>query len=259
MPHGSTSDRILKVHVYDKGANPYRKVTNFLKTQDGSKFIETYDPFDPYLRNQQSEIDFTSMAGETQNSKESDGKVESQITELANSGRVQAEYMTTTGGKGDWDTVKRYVSRKIPTLIPGSNGSAILDVSMATNSDPKLASIQMIGMGKSDSVTSTPRGSGPGNLPLRVIPAQLSMRTMGIPIVGFTQMFFVDMNTGTSIDNVYGVSGITHTFSPGKFESNLNFAFYDSYGVYESAPTVLDQIKDTVEKLEATEQNNKQK
>jgi hypothetical protein len=129
---------------------------------------------------------------------------------------------------------------------------------MATNSDPKLASIQMIGMGKSDSVTATPKGSGPGNLPLRVIPAQLSMRTMGMPIVGFTQMFFVDMNTGTSIDNVYGVSGITHSFTQGKFDTNLTFAFYDSYGKYESAPSVLDMIKDTSEKLEAAGQKNKQ-
>lgn len=258
MPYGSTSERILKVHVYDKGANPYRRATNFLKTQDGSKFIEMYDPFDPYLKSQQAELDFTSMPDGEQNSPSNDAKVEAQITELANGGRKQVEYVTTTGGKGDWETVKRHVSKMIPTLIPGSNGSAIMDVSMATNSDPKLASIQMIGMGKSDSVTSTPRGSGPGNLPLRVIPAQLSMRTMGIPIVGFTQMFFVDMNTGTSIDNVYGVSGITHTFSPGKFESNLNFAFYDSYGKYESAPSVLDMIKDTNEKLEATQRNNKQ-
>lgn len=258
-PYGATTDRILKIHIYDKGTNPYRKATNFLKTRDGTKFIEMYDSFDPYLKNQQAELDLSSMTKETQNSAESDTKVESQITDLQNNGRIQAEYITTTGGKGDWEKVKRHVSKMIPTLIPGANGSAIMDVSMATNSDPKLASVQMIGMGKSDSVTATPKGSGPGNLPLRVIPAQLSMRTMGMPIVGFTQMFFVDMNTGTSIDNVYGVSGITHTFSPGKFETNLTFAFYDSYGRYESAPSVLDMIKDTVDKLEATERNNKQK
>lgn len=259
MPYGDISDRILKIHIYDKGTNPYRKATNFLKTNKGSKFIELYDPFDPYVRNQKTELELTSMVNQTANSDSSDGKVESQITDLQNNGRLQAEYVTTTGGKGDWETVKRHVSKMIPTLIPGSNGSSIMEVSMATSSDPKLASIQMIGMGKSDSVTATPKGSGPGNLPLRVIPAQLSMRTMGMPIVGFTQMFFVDMNTGTSVDNVYGVSGITHSFSPGKFETNIQFAFYDSYGRYESAPTVLDMIKDTAEKLEAMGQNDKQK
>jgi hypothetical protein len=140
----------------------------------------------------------------------------------------------------------------IPTLIPGSNGSAILDVSMSTNSDPMLASVQMIGMGKGNSTVATPRGSNPANLPLRVIPVQLSMRTMGIPIIGFTQMFFVDMNTGTTIDNRYGVSGITHSFGPGKFETNLTFAAYDSYGRYESAPTVLDMINQTAEQLKET-------
>lgn len=257
-PYGSTSDRILKVHIYDKGANPYRKATNFLTTRvdKTQKFIEMYDPFDPYLRNAETQLDLTSMTSDSEAT--ATEKVSTQVTDFENKGRIQTQTITTTGGKGDWESVKRHVSKMIPTLVPGSNGSAIMEVSMATNSDPKLASIQMIGMGKSDSVTATPKGSGPGNLPLRVIPAQLSMRTMGMPIVGFTQMFFVDMNTGTSIDNVYGVSGITHSFTQGKFDTNLTFAFYDSYGKYESAPSVLDMIKDTSEKLEAAGQKNKQ-
>ena len=49
------------------------------------------------------------------------------------------------------------------------------------------------------------------------------------------QQFFVDLGTGTTADNLYNVTGITHNISLGKFESQFKFTFADAYGQYESA------------------------
>jgi hypothetical protein len=88
-----------------------------------------------------------------------------------------------------------------------------------------------------------PNGAGIGNLPLRIVPASMTMTTLGCPLLTYGQLFFVDFNTGTTIDNIYGLTGITHSITPGKFESQLQLTFYDSYGKFEGAPTITEYIK----------------
>lgn len=80
-------------------------------------------------------------------------------------------------------------------------------------------------------------------MPLRVVPAQLSITTMGCPLLNYGQMFFIDFNTGTTVDNIYGISGLTHTIAAGKFTSEMKMSFADAYGRYEGAPTQVDYIK----------------
>ena len=46
--------------------------------------------------------------------------------------------------------------------------------------------------------------------------------------------FFVDFGTGTTIDNVYVVSGIDHSISQGKFETKLKMTQVDAFGKYVS-------------------------
>ena len=82
-----------------------------------------------------------------------------------------------------------------------------------------------------------------GGLPLKIIPAQLTLRTFGCPLLNYGQKFFIDFNTGTTLDNIYLITGMTHTFSPGKFETSLTMAFFDAYGKYEGAPQVTQFMK----------------
>jgi hypothetical protein len=77
----------------------------------------------------------------------------------------------------------------------------------------------------------------------------MTMNSMGCPLLNFGQLFFVDFNTGTTTDNIYGLTGITHTISPGKFDSQMTLTYYDAYGKYEGAPT----FKDYISRLEIPE------
>jgi hypothetical protein len=87
-----------------------------------------------------------------------------------------------------------------------------------------------------------PNGGGTGGLPLRIIPASVSLNTMGCPLLDFMQLFFIDFNTGTTIDNVYGITGLIHNITPGKFESQLTMTFYDAYGRFEAPGTLLSEV-----------------
>jgi hypothetical protein len=119
------------------------------------------------------------------------------------------------------------------------NASSVYEASMSSKQEPALTAAQLLGHNAGKKPAGLPSGGAVGNLPLRVIPAALTMKTLGCPLLNYSQRFFVDFNTGTTLDNIYGISGLTHALSPGKFDSSLTMAFFDAYGSYESARTNL--------------------
>ena len=48
---------------------------------------------------------------------------------------------------------------------------------------------------------------------------------LGCPIIEYGQQFFLDLNTGTTADNLYTVTNISHALSSGKFETSFNLTF----------------------------------
>ena len=96
-------------------------------------------------------------------------------------------------------------------------------------------------------------GGGMAGLPLRVIPGQLSLSTMGNPCSRYSQTFFVDLNTGTTIDNKYSIIGLAHNITNGEFKTEMTMAYSDAYGKYENPENYYKflnddkklQIKDT--------------
>lgn len=231
--------RIMKVHVFDKGQNPYSAAARILADEKGNgvNFSSRYEVFDPFKK---PPPPVTNEKGETVEMTEEQKEV---------NGLIKKTYMLKVNGSAaDRDNVRRSVSRLVPTLVPGMNNSSITEASVSTQNDPQMATIQIMGANRSKSPASQPRGDGMPGLPLRVIPVTMSMKSFGCPLINFAQMFFVDMNTGTTIDNIYGIIGITHSINPGKFETALELTPVDAYGKYEAALTLLDEMKNTADK-----------
>lgn len=141
---------------------------------------------------------------------------------------IYADNLNSLGRREVLDKAQRFT----PLLVPGMNSSAIFDVSVSTKNNAQLQASQMIRMNSGRNVQATPRGSGVGGLPLSVTPVALTMKTIGCPVINYAQMFFVDMNTGTTIDNRYGVVNLTHDIKPGSFVTSLQLALYDSYAKF---------------------------
>ncbi len=149
----------------------------------------------------------------------------------AATGKVQL--LNTTSNQ----RIKDAVSKMVPTIRFGSNGTTILNAALGSHADPRVTSVNMQ---RSMTVrnTAAPNGSGEFGLPLRVIPAQLQMTTLGNPLAMMAQVYFIDFQTGTTLDNLYIVTGLTHTITPGKFETSWQFGYSDAYGVFEQAVQV---------------------
>ena len=121
---------------------------------------------------------------------------------------------------------------------------------MQTQQIPLLSTTQMMKTAGRQNNTE-PNGSAAGGIPLRVIPTQLDINTFGCPLFNINQQFFVDFQTGTTVDNIYLLTHLTHTIKQGKFETHIKMVPLDAYGVYESVTAKIDQIKGYLGELSA--------
>ena len=154
--------------------------------------------------------------------------------------------------KGGFPALKSFIQTSMPTIIYGSTNSAVLSADLSSMNNPKLASINMMRGGMGGGTTA--QGVRDAGVPLQTAPVTLSLNTYGCPILNYGQNFFVDFGTGTTIDNMYVVSGIEHAISKGKFETKLKMTQVDSFGRYVSMMTnitkTLSALKNAKDKKE---------
>jgi len=108
----------------------------------------------------------------------------------------------------------------------------VISADLASMNNSKLATVNMQRGGLGGGTTA--QGSRDSGLPLQTAPTSLSLTTLGCPVISYGQYFFVDFGTGTTVDNQYVVSGISHTISQGKFETKLKCTQVDAFGKYIS-------------------------
>jgi len=234
------SRKICRIHVYDKTVDNYKGPTYMLKAGG---------------RTQGNSTTYYEVAGQGtedwirkhENLTIDQLKQTYDLEVKQNSGLEKTVSMTEQNIMTNQD-IKNVVSKMIPTIVVGMNASSVHEASMSSKQEPMLTAAQLLGHNAGKKPAGLPSGGAVGALPLRVIPAALTMRTLGCPLLNYSQRFFVDFGTGTTLDNIYGISGLTHAISPGKFDSSLTMAFFDAYGRYESARTELAGMLPAVEK-----------
>lgn len=220
--------KVLRIHIFDKTIDPYPLAGAILRTDEKTglpKHEKLNAKFKSIIEKSIKNFDQELLLQTGQRLK-ADDRFGVQITDNdAN------------------ETIKRLVSLTIPTIIYGGNASTITNIQIQSKQDPLLTSVQMLASKAGRPAVTQPNGGGTMGLPLRVVPAQITINSLGCPLARYAQAFFLDCNTGTTVDNRIGVTGITHTISPGRFETTLNASWWDSYGTFESSPTLLNFVK----------------
>ena len=207
--------RILRIHVYDKLSSAYEPTLKVLQVQQGLEKVSRND-----TKGYQALVELADRIG--LNVKE--------------------------GRFNSYDELKRFISQVVPVLQYGANASGIISATMASMSNPDLATVNIQrAMGKSHN--SEPNGSSVNAIPLRVQPSQLDLTLLGCPLLNPAQQYFVDFSTGTTVDDLYTLTHLSHVINAGKFESTAKLTPMNSYGVYESVSTKVRNLKDTIDEL----------
>lgn len=150
---------------------------------------------------------------------------------------------------GGPEAIQEFVMKTMPYIIYGAQGSLVKTAQLTTMQDAALSSVNMLRSQRAGPLRAN--GEQPGGLPMSMIPVELSMTTMGCSLISFAQQFFVKFGTGTTTDNIYGVSGLSHKLEPGVFETDIKFVPLDAYGKYGSFIERINQIANHLEDMQA--------
>ena len=72
------------------------------------------------------------------------------------------------------------------------------------------------------------QGAGSNVDDIFVIPATLDIKMFGMPLLNYSQQFFIDLGTGTTLDNIYAATVISHTLNSSGFETSFKGTFQGS-------------------------------
>jgi hypothetical protein len=216
---------IMRIHIYDKQLTPYRDA--------GTVLVGKENTFTQVYRKDATQIVDKRFSRRT-------------ISDIDVTGGNLApgEYDGYTIGKGNRTLVRDFIGSTMPRFIFGANGTTIWNASLASKADPLMSTVNMMKQEKTKNIVTSHNGGGVYDLPLQVVPASLTLTTIGCPIAQMAQNYFIDFNTGTTLDNTYIVTGLTHSFTPGKYDSTWTLSYTDAYGKFISAPQILQQFSD---------------
>ena len=122
----------------------------------------------------------------------------------------------------DFFEAKQFVKRSYPTVIYGSAGSTINNISVSANTSGGISNVVMI-----ESYGNLRDGDTAGYNyenkfeSIVMFPATVTLTMMGMPMIGIGNSIFIDFGTDTSLDNIYTVSGVNHSISAGSFTTSL--------------------------------------
>lgn len=262
---------IKRIHIYDKQSNPHRLMQSVIEGKSGIEL---------------GNFNSSKLQGSIKTFLDTiDGKMRKAIQEAIDKGAANVDEALKAAGidKGeqsfgdftqrpggqvyeiprDRKSFKATLMRFVPKIIIGTNGSLITNASVASKTDGLMGAINIInaykGAQKNTATAADTNLEDPGRLPLRTNPVNITLQTAGVPIATLYQTFFIDFDTGTSIDNIYNCSQIQHGISQGKFVTSWTFIpSSDGYGKFTS-PMSFKQIFSRDFKIALEEYNNQLK
>jgi len=264
----STAGQIVRIHIYDKQVNPRKIFSEFVELSDGFH-VGSFNASEVREKLKANETNRTEVqkflndlngagAADLAASIGNDGTLSGiaagqnpQPAVLNNLIKLKTpEGTSQTVIKRNPAALRDSLRALAPTILIGSQGTLVKTATLASKTDDLMAAANLVNImkpkaGNANSVAPPSDGlSGPGGLPVRTVPASLNIVTMGCPAARLYQQYFVDLGTGTSLDNLYNCTEVTHKLTPGKFETTLNFAFTDGYGKFSGAPSIIKLLKD---------------
>ncbi len=208
--------RIMRVHIYDKLSSAYEPTLKVLEAQQGLERLNT----------------------------ERDTAAFNQLREVANQIGLSLEDKKFRS----YEDLKTFISQVTPVLNYGANNSGIIAATVASMQNSDLATVNMQrAMGQP--YNSEPNSSSTSAIPLRVQPSQLDLSLFGCPLINLAQQFFVDFSTGTTIDDLYTLTHLSHVIAAGKFESTAKLTPMNAYGAYESVSSKVSKLKSAVDEM----------
>ena len=145
------------------------------------------------------------------------------------------------------------VAQTAPNIVWGREGSIATSMTIKQKTDSGAATTLMMRSLRGTEAGKTNPNRG---LPTRVLAADVGIEMFGNPLVKYMQQFFINTNTGTTIDNLYAVIGIEHKISKADYRTSVTLAPQEAYGIFESLTDQTDQAMAALDGLKVIKAQN---
>tara|TARA_B100000214_G_scaffold321771_1_gene257463 strand:- start:3528 stop:6926 length:3399 start_codon:yes stop_codon:yes gene_type:complete len=127
---------------------------------------------------------------------------------------VNSESITTEDLK---DKIKDY----FPNVTFGSNNSTVKSLSFQSSTSGDVNNVLLLNSLNNKKSGTPSRTDLVDQEDVRVIPSTVTLNCMGLPVIQRGNQLYIDTGTGTTLDNIYTVTNVTHTIGPGDFSTSL--------------------------------------
>lgn len=225
---------ILRVSVYDENNNPYAPVRDIFMNDNN-------------LLNVQKKLSSLKIKGKSVYGQ----KAYEIFDTLIKEGIIKNIYSADENVISNLSLKKQILAKKeikklAPSVTYGSQNSTVIDANVTTINEGNLSTVLMTRNDREKGKVSNVKITSDEDLPLQIFPSKATVTMFGCPIVNFAQYLFLDFETGTTIDNFYSVTGISHSLTPGSFKTTLTLSYGDAYGKYRSASSSVKQLVEDV-------------
>lgn len=221
--------KIARIIVYDERSGGFNKLGNLIfsmiNSNSTARVLEDGAP--PFLSAKGDDIEkYLERIG---------------IDDSKKSGPKQVAYSFK-----DKKRIREITTNLYPTLVPGSEGTLIKEATYSSQPSGELQSIYLFTAIKDQDGSSVGESSeSPIIDDVFINPATVSLQMIGNVCIAKGQTYYVDFNTGTTLDNSYTVTSVSHNLSPGSFTTTANLSPLSS----ASIRTIQRQIDELVTKV----------
>ena len=204
MKEAQGSKQITRIHIYDERAAANSDAQFYQQLIDNMGVI--------------------SMAGGTISENDEVnilGKVKSIFTKSEE--EVQDEEVKLVKVNPDISTaaLKDMIKDYFPNVTLGTNNSTVKNISVSSSTSGDVNNVLLLNS-LGNKKLSTPGGSDIiDQEELRVIPSTIQLVCLGLPVIQRGNQLYIDMGTGTTLDNIYTVTSVKHNIKAGGFDTTL--------------------------------------
>ena len=220
---------ICRIMVYDRNDNPYQSICDIYneKFLSRSKDLRKLKQIEHELKSNSKNLN---QAEISKLNTTADNLIKNLIDkDKGIFEKVDGKYQFKSGF--GFEDLKEKYKKIVPAATFATQNTSLINASVATVNEGKLNTVYITRADRNNKFELNNKVIL--DSPLRILPAQASIEMFGCPWINFGQYIFLDFETGTTIDNIYAVTGVKHTIMPGKFSTQVSLSYGDAYGKYE--------------------------
>ena len=227
---------VLRIHFFDKKSTPNDEALYLLDLQfAGGGSEELINLVGTLQQGDATKLNSGVLEGAVR-----EGIV--RATTATKDGKTHTSYTMNTNSV----VLKRYIKRTIPSITYGSPGSVLTSFNLQSIDMQDFETALLIQAANGTKVPGQPDTSSPQN-DMQIYPMNIGVSILGCPLIDYAQEFYFDMDTGTSIDNVYVVNGITHNIGPGSFKTELDLKLTRTTGANSALDSKIRTLIRTID------------